>query len=94
MSRINLPVNIPATNWNTNWSTNNPNVAMANFEEEKSFFAAMYVVVAPNARRRIRHKRSRRERERAMSCLGRVIRRLQPSGLNLNRERKSEDNPT
>ena len=83
MNRINFPLAGSA-----NWTINNPNVAMANFEEEKSFFAAMYVVIAPNTRRRIKRKRSRREREREASCLGRVIRRSQTAEPSLSRERK------
>ena len=63
---------------------------MANFEEEKSFFAAMYVVIAPNTRRRIKRKRSRREREREASCLGRVIRRLQTAEPSLSRQGKPD----
>ena len=85
MNRINFPLAGSA-----NWTINNPNVAMANFEEEKSFFAAMYVVVTPNTRRRIKRKRSRREREREASCLGRVIRRSQTAEPSLSRERKPD----
>lgn len=85
MNRINFPLAGSA-----NWIINNPNVAMANFEEEKSFFAAMYVVIAPNTRRRIKRKRSRREREREASCLGRVIRRLQTAEPSLSRQGKPD----
>lgn len=85
MNTINFPLAGSAY-----WATNNPNVAMANFEEEKSFFAAMYVVIAPNTRRRIKRKRSRREREREASCLGRVIRRSQTAEPSLSRERKPD----
>ncbi|WP_281646854.1 hypothetical protein [Parendozoicomonas sp. Alg238-R29] len=63
------------------------NTAMAHFEEEKTFFGPMFVVVAPYTRRRLKHLRSRRERERAASTLGRVIRRFR-TGRSMMRKRK------
>ncbi|MTI13558.1 hypothetical protein [Sansalvadorimonas verongulae] len=63
------------------------NTAMANFEEEKTFFGPMLVVVTPYTRRRLRHLRSRRERERAASSLGRVIRRFR-TGRSMLRKRR------
>lgn len=63
------------------------NTTMAHFEEEKTFFGPMFVVITPYTRRRLKHLRSRRERERAASSLGRVIRRFR-TGRSMLRKRR------
>ncbi|CAM3580415.1 hypothetical protein [Parendozoicomonas haliclonae] len=85
MSGINFPNNMPPT------GLNNINTAMANFEEEKSFFALMYVVISPNTRRWVRRRRTRAERERERSSLGRVIRRFQAEGQMLKKHNPQQD---
>ena len=74
MSGIRIPPAMPPAGFSLN-------TAMANFEEEKTFFGPMFVVVTPNIRRRVKRNRTRQDREREMSSLGRVIRRFRSAGV-------------
>ncbi|MCL6270206.1 hypothetical protein M3P05_09740 [Sansalvadorimonas sp. 2012CJ34-2] len=82
MSGINIPPAMPPAGFNLNTS-------MANFEEEKTFFASMwvckYVVINPNTPRKLKRKKSRKELEREASSLGKVIRRYRIQGANMKK---------
>ncbi len=67
MSGIRIPPAMPPAGFNLN-------TAVANFEEEKTFFGPMFVVIAPPIRRRLKKNRTQSDRDK--SCLGRVIRRF------------------
>ena len=56
------------------------NTVVAHFEEEKTFFGSMFVIVTPHTRRRLR-KESRSQRRRNRSSLGRVVRRSEAAGV-------------
>ena len=76
MSGINFPPAMPPAGFNLN-------TAMAHFEEEKTFWASMYVVITPSTPRKLKKKRSREQRERDASCLGKVIRRYKIQGASM-----------
>ncbi|MCY4472744.1 MAG: hypothetical protein OXC07_08025 [Kistimonas sp.] len=59
--------------------------AMAHFEEEKTFFGSMFVIVTPPTKRQVR-KESRDRRRRNRSSLGRVIRRSEVGGIMARQE--------
>ncbi len=82
MSGIRFPSNQP--------SPMTLQTAMANFEEEKTFFGTLFVIVTPYTRRQLKHLRSRSERERQASTLGRVIRRLQTSDSMLRKNSQEQ----
>ncbi len=85
MSGIRIPPAMPPAGFNLN-------TAMANFEEEKTFFVSMFVVIAPQTRRRLKNNRTRKDRERELSTLGRVIRRFQSGSASLRKSgQESED---
>ena len=73
-------VNSPTTPISINVQT-----AMGHFEEEKTFFGTMFVVITPPRGRRLSRRKSRKDREREMSSLGKVIRRYRIQGAALHK---------
>ncbi len=63
------------------------NIARANFEEEKSFFCSMFVVITPPRQRRLRRKRRRANR----SSRGQGIRRRSVYPLKSRKENPHND---
>ncbi len=82
MNGIRIPPAMPPAGFNLTTAAAGYSV---NFEEEKTFWASMLVVVTPNIPRKLKRKKSRRERERDASCLGKVLRRYRIGGTNMKR---------